>query len=50
MLERKDPNTKTSYTRGENFLIPITTLKRYKEITIAGDIMFINRIRFINTI
>ena len=50
MLERKYPKTKMSYIRGEIFPIPITTLERYKEITLAVDIMFINRIRFINTI
>ena len=30
--------------------IPVTILERYKEMTLAGDIMFINRICFINTI
>ena len=48
MLERKYPKTKMSHIRGENFPIPITILERYKEIKLAGDMIFINRIRFIN--
>ena len=36
-----------THQRG-SFPIPITILERYKEIKLAGDMIFINRIRFIN--
>ena len=35
---------------GEFLLLPITILERYKNVTLSGYIMFINGIRFINTI
>ena len=50
MHKRKDPKTKTSHIGGSILLIPITILERYKEATLLGRIMFINGIRFINTI
>ena len=50
MLKRKDPKTKTPHIRGEILPLPTTILERYKNTTLAGDIMFINVIRFINTI
>ena len=49
-LKGNTPRQKTPHTRGGIFLIPITILERYKEITLSGDIMFINGIRFISTI
>ena len=50
MPERKDPKKKTPQIRGEILPLPITILERYKSVTLEGDIMFINDIRFINTI
>ena len=50
MPEKKDPKTKTTHTREEILPILIIILDRYKEITLSGDIMFINGIHFINTI
>ena len=50
MPERKDPERKMSHIRGEMFPFPIAILERYKNLTLAGDIMFINGICFINTI
>ena len=38
------------HIRGGILPLPTTTLERYKSVTLAGDIMFINGIRFINTI
>ena len=49
-LKGKTKIKKTPHTRGEIYPLPITILKRYKIITLAGDIVFINGIRFINTI
>ena len=48
--ERKYPKTKMPHIRGEIFPLPITVLEMYKNVTLAGDIMFINGIRFINMI
>ena len=39
-----------SHIIGENFPIQITILYGYKEINLAGNIMFINGIQFINII
>ena len=39
-----------SHIRGEISPLPTTILERYKSVTLEGDIMFINGIRFINTI
>ena len=50
MPVRKDPKTNFATHQRGNFPLPITILERYKNITPAGDIMFINGIRFINTI
>ena len=50
MHKSKYPKTKSPYIRGGILSIPTTILERYKEITLAGDIMFINRIRSIDTI
>ena len=49
-LKGKTPRQKTPHTRGGIFPLPITILERYKSVTLAGYIMFINGIRFINTI
>ena len=49
-LKGKTPRPKTPYTRGAISPITITILERCKEITLVGDIMIINVIRFINTI
>ena len=49
-LKVKTPRQKTPHIRGLILPIPITILDRYKEVTIAWDIMFINGICFINTI
>ena len=38
------------YIRGEILPLHITILERYKSVTLVGEIMFINGIRFINTI
>ena len=50
MPKREDPKTKMQHIRGSILPIPITILERYKEVTLSRDIMFINRICFINTI
>ena len=49
-LKGKNPIHKTPHIRGEILLLPITILERYKNLTLAGDIIFINGIRFTNTI
>ena len=49
-LKGKTPRQKTQHIRGEILPFPTTILERYKGITLAGDIMFINDIRFIKTI
>ena len=49
-LKGNTPRQKNATHQSGNFPIPITILERYKEMTLAGDIMFINRICFINTI
>ena len=48
--ESKDPKTKNATHQRGKFPLPITILESYKNITLAGDIIFINGIRFINTI
>ena len=50
MPERKPPRQKTPHIRGEILPLPTNILERYKSVTLTGDIMFINGIRFINTI
>ena len=50
MPERKNPKKKNSTNQRGNLTVPTTILERYKSVTLAGDIMFINRICFINTI
>ena len=50
MPERKKPKKKMPHIIGEILPLPTTTLERYKSVTLAGDIMFINGIRFINTV
>ena len=50
MPQRKYPKTKNATHQRANFSLAITILERYKNATLAGDIMFINGIRFINTI
>ena len=44
------PRQKTPHIRGLVLPIPITILERYKEVALLGGIMFVNGIRFINTI
>ena len=49
-LKGKTPRKKTPHTRGEILPLPTTILEQYKCIKLVGDIMFMNGIRFINTI
>ena len=49
-LKGKNPRQKTPHTRGNILPLPTTILERYNSVTLGGDIMFINGIRFINTI
>ena len=49
-LKGKTPRQKTPHIRGEILLLPTNILERYKSVTLTGDIMFINCIRFIKTI
>ena len=49
-LKGKTPRQKMPHTRGKFPPLPITILERYKNVALAGYIMFINSIRFINTI
>ena len=49
-LKGKNPRQKTPHIRGGNLPLPITILERYKSVTLTGHIMFINCIRFVNTI
>ena len=49
-LKENTPRQKMPHICRGILLIPITILERYKEITIASDTMFINGIRFMNTI
>ena len=49
-LKGNTPRQKMPHIIGGIFPHPITILERYKNLTLAGDIMFINGIRFINTI
>ena len=49
-LKGKTLGKKLPHIIGSFLTIPITILERYKEVTLARDIMFINGIRFINTI
>ena len=50
MPKSKEPKTKNATHQRVNLPIPITILDIYKEVMLAGYIMFINGIRFINTI
>ena len=50
MTERKNPKTKNATHQRGNLPLPTNILERYKSVTLAGDIMFLNGIRFINTI
>ena len=48
---KERPQDKKHHTsEGKILPLPITTLERYKTVTLAGDIMFINGIYFIDTI
>ena len=49
-LKGKTPGQKTTHIRGEILPLPTTILEQYKSIKLAGNIMFINGIHFINTI
>ena len=49
-LKGKTPRQKMPHIRGEILLLPTNILERYESVALAGDIMFINGIRFINTI
>ena len=49
-LKGKTPRQKTPHIRGGILPLPTTILERYKNVTLAGDIMFIYGIGFINTI
>ena len=49
-LKGKTPRQKTPHIRGEILPFPTTILEIYKSVTLAGDIMFINGIHFINKI
>ena len=49
-LKEKTPRQKIPHIRGSILPIPINILERYKDITLAGGILFINGIFFINTI
>ena len=50
MPKNKNPKTEKPHIRGEILPVPVTILYKYKELILVGDIMFINSIRFINTI
>ena len=49
-LKGKNSRQKKPHIRGGILTLPTNFLERYKGVTLAGDIMFINGIRFINTI
>ena len=49
-LKGNTPSQKTPHIKGENFPLPITILERFTNVTLAVDIMFINGVRFIDTI
>ena len=49
-LKGKTPRQKTPHIRGEILLLPTNNQERYKSVTLAGEIMFKNGIRFFNNI
>ena len=49
-LKGETPRQKTPHIRGWILPLPTNILERYKSVTLAVDIMFINGIRFINPI
>jgi hypothetical protein len=49
-LKGKTTRTTNNRVRAEHINIPITIMSRYKNVTIACDIMFVNRIPFFITI
>ena len=49
-LKGKNSRQKKPHTRGEILPLPTNILEIYKSVTLAGYIMFINGIRFINMI
>ena len=50
MPKTTEKKTKNATHQRVNLPIPITILDRYKEVMLAGYIMFINGICFINTL
>ena len=50
MPESKNPRTKNATNQRGILPLPTYILERYKIVTLAGDIMFINGTHFINTI
>ncbi len=49
-LKGKTTHSTTDHVRSEHTNIPITIMSRYRHVTIAGDIMFVNKIPFFMTI
>ena len=49
-LKGKTPRQKMPHIRGKILPLPTNILERYKSVTLVGDIMFINGIRFLKTI
>ena len=44
-VRKASPPVKRGYTN-----IPVTTMSRYQKVTVAGNIMFVNKLRFFITI
>jgi hypothetical protein len=50
LLKGKTTRTTASHVRAEHINIPITIMNRYRNVTIAGDIMFVSQIPFFMSI
>ena len=49
-LSGKTLQRSTRHIRGKRISIPITALQHYHDVTLAGDLMYVNNIHFINAI
>jgi hypothetical protein len=49
-LKGKTTRSKNEHVRSKHINIPINIMSRYREVTLAGDIMFVNRIPFFMTV
>ena len=49
-LKGKTVRSTTPHVRAEHINIPISIMERYRDVTIAGDVMFVNRIPFFMSI